>query len=149
MNIIEKLTNIIAKARALNAKSLEAIKFTIFGLIIVNIFGLWYLLGWKRLSAALLIFFIIALVIILLLERNLPLPPSKKNKKEEKPKMDEETETKEEQPDEYLDLTSKEPKKQEQPKQKEESKGMFGNMDLGIPNAEDFQKRAEKALGTF
>ncbi len=143
MNIIEKLTNVIAKARALDRKSLEAVRFTIFGLIIANIFGLWYLLEWKKLSAALLIFLILALVIILLLERNLPLPPIKKIKKEDKPKMDKETKTKEEQPDEYLDLTPK------QPKEKEQSTGVFGNMDLGLPNAEEFQERAEKALGTF
>ena len=145
MNIIKNLTNVIAKARALDQKSLEALRFTIFGIIIANIFGIWYLLGWKRLAAALLIFLIIALVLILLLERNLPLAPSKKIKKEDKPKMEQETETKEE----YLDLTPNQPEKQEQPKQKEQSEGVFGNMDLGLGNTEDFQDRIENALGTF
>ena len=141
MSIIKNLTNVIAKARALDQKSLEALRFTIFGIIIANIFGLWYLLGWKRLAAALLIFLIISLVIILLLERNLPYKKHiNKIKKEEKPKMNEETETKEE---EYKDLTPKEPK------QKEQSEGMFGNMDLGLGNVEDYQDRVEKALGTF
>jgi len=143
MSILKNWTNIIAKARALDRKSLEAIRFAIFGIIVVDIFGLWYFLGWKKLAAALLIFLILALVIILLLERNLPLEPSKKVKKEVKPKMqNEQTET-QEQPGEYLDLTPKQPEKQEQ------SEGIFGNMDLGLPNAEEFQERAEKALGTM
>ena len=146
MNIIKNLTNVIAKARALDQKSLEALRFTIFGIIIANIFGLWYLLGWKRLSAALLIFLIIALVIILLLERNLPYKKHiNKIKKEDKPKMEQETETKEE----YLDLTPNQPEKQEQPKQKEKSEGIFSNMDLGLGNPDEYQDRMEKALGTL
>jgi len=140
MNILKNWTNLIAKARALNAKSLEAIRIAIFVFIVADIFGIWYLLGWKRLAASLLIFLILALVIILILERNLPLEPSKKVKKEVKPKMqDEQTENQEE----YKDLTPEQPEKQEQ------SAGMFDNMDLGLPSADEFQERAEKALGTL
>ena len=147
MNILKNWTNLIAKVRALNRKSLEAIRFAIFGIIVADIFGLWYLLGWKRLSAALLIFLILALVIILLLERNLPLEPSKKVKKEVKPKMqNEQTET-QEQPEEYLDLAQNQPK--EQPREQEKSEGIFSNMDLGLGNPDEYQDRMENALGTL
>jgi len=136
MNIIDNWKNVIEKARKLDAKSLEAIRIGIFVVIVADIFGLWWFLGVKKLAMALLIFLIIGLVIVLLLERKLPPKPIKKIKKEEKPKMEE----KPTQEEEYKDLT---------PEQPVEDEGMFGNMDLGIPNAEEFQERAERALGTF
>ena len=40
-----------------------------------------------------------------------------------------------------------EPKTEEKPKEKPKQEGMFG--DLGLPDPEEYNKRVEKALGTF
>ena len=53
--------------------------------------------------------------------------------------MEESEETKEEK--------KEEPKTEEKPKEKPKQEGMFG--DLGLPDPEEYNKRVEKALGTF
>jgi len=93
MNLLENWKNLIEKARKLDRKSLEAIRFAFFGAIVVNLFGIYWYLGLKKLGIALLVVLIMGLTLVLLLERGLPQPPQKpikKTKKEDK-KMTEES----------------------------------------------------------
>jgi len=126
MNLLKNWTNLIEKARSLDAKSLESIEIAIFGVIILDIFVVWYLLEFKKFAVALLIVSLIFLAIILVLIKNLP----EETKKEVKKKMDEEK-------------IEEELKEQEQPKAPE------SDFDFGLPTAEEFQERARKALGSM
>jgi len=130
MNLLENWKNLIEKARKLDRKSLEAIRFAFFGAIVVNLFGIYWYLKLKSLGIALLIVLIMGLTLVLLLERGLPQPPQKpikKTKKEDK-KMTEESQEVE----------------QEEPQELETD-----NFDTGLPNAEEFQKRAKEAMGSL
>ena len=147
MNILQNWKNIIEKANRLDRKSLEAIRFAVMFAVIIDLFGIYYYLKLKSLGGALLVVLIIGLVIVLLLERNLPpspkLTPNKQIKKEVKT-MKKETKT-----DEYLDLTPKaeqEEEEEEKPEEPKESTAL-GGFDTGLPNADEYNKRAEKALG--
>lgn len=135
MNILKNWKNLIEKARKLDRKSLEAIRFAFFGAIVIDLFGIYYYLKLKSLGGALLIVLIMGLTLVLLLERGLPQPPQKPNKKvkREVKKMDEESEE----------------QKTQETEQEETQESLMGDLDTGLPNAEEFQKRAKAALGSL
>jgi len=121
MNLLENLKNIIEKAKEMSAKDLEAWRYSIMFLVVVDMFGVFWYLGLKRLGIAIMIFLVLALAVILLLERRLP---TQENQKEAK--------MSEEKPEE---------KKKEEEEEKEEDS--FG---LGLPDPEEYQKRLKKAI---
>jgi len=123
--MLDRFKEVIERAKKLDLKTLEAFKILIFIFIGLDLFGLWWYLEVKTLAGALLIVSIIALAIILFLERRL------QNKMVE----DEET--------------SEEEDKKEEPKDKEEKDSGYGfNIpDLGLPSAEEYDKRLQKAIG--
>lgn len=139
MNLLENWKNLIEKARKLDRKSLEAIRFAFFGAIVVDLFGIYWYLKLKSLGSALLIVLIIGLTLVLLLERGLPpLPPKPKKKiKKEVKKMTEETKEQETQ------------EVEQETEQEEPQESLIGDLDTGLPDAEEYKKRAEKALGSL
>jgi len=131
MNIKENLNNVWKKLKELDEKTLLSYQNTIFFIVIADLIGIYYFLGLKSLGTAILIVSLVALGLILWLTRELP---EEKRNKRRKPKKMEEKEEKTEKPEE----------KEEEVE--EESSVKFN---LGLPNAEDYNKRAEAALGTF
>lgn len=135
MNILKNWINIIEKARKLDRKSLEAIRFAFFGAIVIDLFGIYWYLKLKSLGGALLIVLIMGLTLVLLLERGLPQPPQKPNKKVKK----------------EVEKMDKESEEQETPEveQEQPEESLMGDIDTGLPNAEEYQKRAKAALGSL
>ncbi len=144
--MLTKLQNLIEKAKELDLKTIEAIEYFIFGIIIADLFGLYYLLEWKSIAVAILIVCIIAFALLFSLgKKKLWQMPDKQNKvKKEVKKMPEETENKEDKED------KQEPVNKEEPEQEEsQGLGMDMNMDIGLPSSEEFNKRMEEALPKF
>jgi len=98
-------------------------------LIVTDMFGIYYYLGLKRIGLALMVVFMMGLAILLLLEKNLPQQKlnTQLNKKKGESTMPEE---------------EKKPTEEEQP---EEDSG-FGDFDTGLPSADEYNKRLEKAF---
>jgi len=124
MKILKNIQEIIKKAKALDLKSLEALKYTLFVFVVADLFGVYWYLNIKKLGIALLMVMIVALSVILILERRL-------NDKMEENKTEE-----------------KEEEKKEEKEEKEESKEE-SSFDLGLPSAEEYQKKTEEAFGTL
>jgi len=125
MSFLDKWVSFIEKTKKLDERALESLKIAIFIVIIANIFGVWYLLGWKKLAIFILIMSIFGLVVILMLLRNKKEVTKKMNKEDKKKEDSEEVE-------EYLDLTNEDFKEED---------------DFGLPNSDEFQKRLDKAIG--
>lgn len=140
MNLFENWKNVISKAKLMSQKDIDAWKYLIMVLIVIDMFGIFWYLKMKTLGLALMLVLMGFLAFLLIVggkDAPLPLPPPKPIhntiKKEVKQKMDNEGVQKEEVAE-----------SQEQP----EEKGMF-DFDLGLGSSEEFQKRVDKALGTF
>ncbi len=137
MNIFNNVRNVIEKAKGLKAKELESYKFTLFFVIIADLFGIYWYLKMKSLGMAIMIFSMMALSVILILERNLPIETKK-----EEIKMPEEIEKKKEEKEE------KEEKKEEKKENTDEdSLGLGDGVDLGLGSSEEYNKRLSNALG--
>jgi hypothetical protein len=121
MNPIKNWQNIIESIRNMSYKDLEGWKYLLMILIIADLFGVYWYLGAKKLGVALMLVLIGVLTFILIVGGDKQ-PPKKK---EVKNKMDEENK-----------------------KQKEEQEEETIDSDLGLPDADDYQKRLDKALGT-
>ena len=132
--MMNKIKLIIRKAKGLNLETLEAIKYSLFVLIALDLFGLFWYLDQKKLGSALLLVCMACLVIVMLLERrkfiNMDYDKKKRKEKLEKELRELEKEEKSE----------KEDKKDEKP-------GLFG--DLGLPSSEEYNKRVEESLGLY
>ena len=128
--IKDRLKGIWKSAKAMDLDQLHGWRMTIIFFIVINLFGFWWYMEWKKFSMALFIVSIVFLTIVLFLERGAKdkMPEEKQEDKKEK----EEEEPKEE-------------KKEE--KKKEPS--MDFNVDLGMGTPEEFNERAEKAFGTI
>jgi len=129
MKIPERLTNFIEKAKKLNRKQLETYKYSLFFVIIADLIGIYYFLHLKKVGIVIMFVSLVALGFIMFLESKLPkekveTKPDIQNKKEEVKKMDETNES----------------------AQEEENESDFG-FDFGLPSADEFSKRAERALG--
>jgi len=125
---MKRISKTISNIKGLEKDTLEGIKYTLFFFIVIDIFAFYWWMNWKQFGIAGLMVCIVALVVILLLERRLPM-----GEKKEEPKEEAKEEPKEE-------------KKESEEKPKEESKG-FMSMDLGLPSADEFNDRLEKAIG--
>jgi len=129
--MIGELKEVVKKAKELDTESLEAIKYSIFVFIVADLFGVFWYFKLKKLGMALLIVFMILLTLILILERR---------KREE---MDEDKKKRKEEIKKELKELEEEEKKDDK-KDDDEDTGFLGSM--GLPNAEEFNKRIEKAL---
>lgn len=72
--MLERLKNIKQKLEEMPAETLQTYKYALFGIVIADVFGIWWYMGWKQLGGALLIISLIALAIIMFYE-NKKLPP--------------------------------------------------------------------------
>lgn len=121
--MIKSVSNIVEMAKGWSTKDLEAIKYMLFFFIVVDLgFVHWYL-KLKKLSIALLLVLMMCLVAILILE----------NYKKGGPKMKQE--------EEAQDLGNGMEKKND-----EDTQSFSFFQDLGLPNAEEFEKRMMDAL---
>jgi len=143
--MIDKLKAIIKQAKALKEKDLEAIRYSLFFLIVVDLFGIYWFLEAKKLGIALLMVIIMFLVVILMLERNLPL----KNKSKGGGKMGKNDEEIKELEDKVKELKkdNKDSGEVEDPEETSQGLNMGLDFDLGLPSSEEYNKRIEKALG--
>jgi len=130
MNIKDNLKNVWEKLKSLDENKLLGYQNAIFFVVIADLIGIYYFLGLKSLGTAILIVSLVALALILWLIRELP---EEKRKRRRKPKKMEEK-------------TEKPEKKEEEEEFEEETEIKFN---LGLPNAEEYNKRAEAALGTL
>jgi len=80
--MIDRLKNLVRKAKSLDKEELEVLRYFVFGVILVNIFGIYWYFGLKRLGMAFLMVALVFLGIIILLERRCWDNMSKKEKKE-------------------------------------------------------------------
>jgi len=108
----------IKMVKGLSYDTLQFIKYALITFVFIDMFLIWWYMGWKKAAMVLFLVTAVFLVIILLLERRL-------NNME-----DEEQETKEE----------KEEDKKETPKEE--------GFTLGLPSPEEYNKRLDQALGT-
>lgn len=134
ISFTERLSNVKEKFKSWDEKTLSLYKNGLFFIIVVDMIGVYYLLGLKSLGIAIMVISLMFLGLLLYLERELP--TDKLIKRRKKPKM----ETKEE--EKYLDLGMNE----EKPVEKEDTGTSF---DMGLPNADEYQKRMENAMGTI
>ncbi len=140
MNLIENYTNLVEKAKKLDRKTLEALKFFVMFLLVADLFGIYWYLHLKKLGGAILMIMIVALSIILILERRLPPLPKQKVQKEVKtPKKMENIFENAEQSEESEE-ESKEESEKEQSQEDPTGLKQF---------TEGFQDRLEKSLGTM
>lgn len=119
-----KIKNTWLLINSLELKTIVALKQTMIFLIVANLFGLYWYLGLKSIATSLLIVQMSIFVFLIISEKN-----QKEVKKVSKEKLKEE----------------KEP--EEKPEEEKEEGEVFGNMDLGLPSAEEYEKRVNKALG--
>ena len=135
--MMQRIKNIIEKAKEFDYETLEIFKYLCFGLIVVDLFGIYYYMGWKQLGGAILIVTISFLAVILVLMR------SKEPKKKKEVKNMEKTENKSKK-EKRIDSLKKELKNLEEPE--EEKKEEEKESDLGIPSAKEYNKRMEEAI---
>ena len=145
------IKNTIKMMQELDADTLQVLKYSLIGLIVVDIFGFWWYFNLKKLGTALLLVFMGCLTIILLLERRLPENMAKREveingvkyvEKEEKPKKAKKKVI-EIEGVKYIQKEEDENK----PEEKEKKEGMFDN--LGLPSSEEYNKRVEESFGSI
>jgi hypothetical protein len=149
MNFIERFKNSIEYIKSLNRKQLESWKYFTFFIIVADIFGLYWFLNLKKLGIALLFIVMGFLTLILILEGKIP-PKTKKieehSKKNEKGGKNKMSKNKEEE-DEEEDDEEEDKEETEEVEELKDNEGMFGNFNIGLPDADEYNKRMEKALG--
>jgi Na+-transporting methylmalonyl-CoA/oxaloacetate decarboxylase gamma subunit len=122
MNLKENFKNLMDKASKMTSKELNTYRNALFFLICADIFGLYWFLHMKRLGMMLLIVFLVILGIIMYLESKLP---------KEKTKVP-------------TQLKKKEVKKMNENEMNEETEEE--GFSFGLPNADDFNERMDKAF---
>jgi len=122
--------------KSIELGTLEAIRQALFFFVVIDMFLFYWYLKWKSFGMAMFIVSIIFLIIILLLEK----------RKREVIKMEKEQEIKE--LEEKLKKLKEKPEDKKEDKEEEKKDSGLG-IDLGIGSAEEYNKRAEEALGTF
>ncbi|KKL49662.1 hypothetical protein LCGC14_2313260 [marine sediment metagenome] len=142
MNLFENWKNVIEKSRKLDAKSLEAIRYFLMGMLILDLFGIYWYLELKKLGGALLMVIVFLLVIVMFLESNLPRSRrevKKMNEQELEPKKPK-AEGKSEESKDNKD------KKETEETQEVETPNILGE-GTGLPSAEEYEKDISKAFG--
>jgi len=131
-----RVKNTVDWVKSWELETLKSLRTTFFFIIVIDLFGVYWYWGLESLGTAIMVFCIVGLSLVLLLEKfkydSMPIE-SKGGTKQ----MEEET------AQEVIDKSDK-PKKAE----KKEESGFGLDMDLGLPNSEDYNKRMEDALGS-
>lgn len=130
MIFMERLKHIRERAEGMSMKNLESLRYLLFFILMVDMFGIYWYLKWKSLGIALLLVLVVIITMVFILERK---KQDNHKQKGGTNKMDRE---------EKQETEEKEDKKEEQ----EEDSGWMGEMDLGLPSSDEYNKRLEKAL---
>jgi len=147
---IDRINNIIRKAKGLDQETLVALKYMIFIFVVADLFGIYWYFNLKKLGSAFLMVLIVALAIILILERRYSDNKMGQN-------QDKINDLKKQ----VKDLEEKEEKEEKIKKLEDEINKLKGEsvdndnyrddsslgFDLGIGSSEEFNKRTQKALG--
>ena len=141
MKFFDKCRNAIEKAKNISQKDLEAYRYTIIFIIVVDLFGVFWYLKLKSLAMAILIVCIIFLCLILILERNKQ-DNSRQDSNQTKNKKNGGNKKMEENQEQI-------PKETEEPKEETSQPEGIGEFDLGLPDADEYEKRAKEALGSI
>jgi len=128
---MNKIKGVIEMFKELSQETLQMIRYGLLGFLVLDIFGFYWYLEWKQLGIALFLVVTIFLTIILLLER----------------RYDNMEQTEKEIEIEKLEKKLKELKGEDKKPTTEEKEDAQSSMGLGLPSAEEFQKRSEEALG--
>lgn len=155
-NIKERLKNTVKWFNSLSLESLKGLRYTLFFVIIADIFGLYWYLRLKSFSIAIMMVSIVVLAIILIRESVLRNEieadkilkggyfKKKMPKQKKKSSDDEEEEEDDERGEPDYD------------KKKEKEDDLGFNLDIGLsskntglPEPEEHQKRMKKALGSM
>jgi hypothetical protein len=138
--MIQSVKNTIHNLKQLDLETLNTLKIMMFVFIVVDMVGVYWYLELKKLAVALLIVLMGCLTIILLLERRKQ-PIEKMSKKKKK---DGNRKERIEQLQEKLNKLKQKEDIQEKDTEEIEEQGMFG-----LPDPDEYEKRAQKALGSW
>lgn len=139
MNLLENFKNIIERAKELDAKSLEAMRYFLMGFLMLDLFGVYWYFELKKLGMALLIVVVFLMLIVIILEGNL----SRKSRKEvdEMGEQEQELEPKKSNGEGKVE----EPEDKKKDEEETEEPNILGE-GMGLPNAEEYNERMEKAI---
>jgi len=154
MKIKTRLTNVISMFKRMNSQEVQMYKYTLMGLLIADLVGVYWYLEMKALGIACMFVIVVFLAVFLFLEKELEGGGNMENKKEEtSTDVQKEIESLEKEKklkalNEKRDSLKKDLNKEEEYKDltPKEDKNDLG-FETGLPNVEEFQKRASKALG--
>ena len=118
MNLKENFNNLLEKGKKLTKEQLKTYKIVSFVAIVIEIIGIYYFLGWKKVGMVLMLITLAVLGAILYLQSKFPAEVQTK-KKEDKKMQEEETSEQEEQE---------------------------SGFDFGLPNSEDYNRRMSDAF---
>jgi len=138
---MNRIYQTIENMQSWSYETLESIKFTLFFVIVVDVFGVWWFLELKRLGSAIMVTCLICLGVILWLQMS---KDPKIKKKEGKKKM-----TKEITVDgkKYVEVKSDKKEKPEKEEKEEKSEKEEG-FDLNLPSGEEMEDRLSRAFGS-
>ena len=134
MNIIDNLKEFNENFKKNDAKTIQTYKYMVLGLIVVDMIGVYWFLQWKSGGIAFFIVLMGDLTYILLHERRL----------QDNMVFDEEDD--EDSDDDGEEEVKEKPKPK--PKKKPES-NQSEEVDFELPTSEEYNKRMDKAFGTF
>lgn len=121
--VMKRISNVVSMLKELDKDTLQGIRMTLFFFIIIDIFVFYWWMKWKSFAVATLLVCCVILAVVLMLERKFPPYEDKKNNGNKiNPVFD------------------------NKPKQGPTQE--FLEIDLGIPSAEDYNKRLNTALTT-
>ena len=138
LDLAQRYIRIRRYLEGLDAESISAYKSITIFLVVVDMFGVYWWLGAKKLGIALILMLIGVLTIFLLLERRLP-----EKMTDNKPEEEKEEEAAEDKKEE-----KKEDKKEEAEKKSEGPLAALGSLgdSLGLGSAEEYEKRVNASL---
>ena len=121
--------DLIAWAKSLDNDEIGAYKMALIFYVVIDMVAFYWYFKWKSLAIASMIVALVLLGILLFLERR-----------------KEDTMVKKEYDDEEYELVKKK-KPEEKPKEKKEDKDEGNGFDFGLPDADEYNKRLDKAFG--
>ena len=134
--MIVYLKDTLKTLQELNYATIKAIKFGVFGVIIADVIGIYWYLGFKKFAIAFLFVLLIILSGILLLERREIQPMENNNETERERRI------------RKLQEELNELKDNKKEKKKEKSNNDNSFMD-GLMDFDDYNERMDKAFGTL
>lgn len=150
MKIINRLTEFNENFKKNRQKELQGYKYVVLGLIGIDLAGVYWYLQWKSGGIAILLVLIGILVYILLHERRLEDKMVFEDNDENYEEGEDDYEDEGYDDDEYEDRPLKKVKKPiAKPRVEQESNDNEDDMGFELPSADEYNKRMEKAFGTF